>query len=309
MDVKLKILWLQEESRRDLRASVDSLVECCTVIETSPTYVWIDLEDAPAPFDLILCCIEWPTVFNRWLIARLRYVAPAVPIMLVTSTESIELAVWALRSGLQDVLTLPLSVTDVITALSRVAAISIRPAELVAGASARATLPISGSSNPLSSTQAARTTRRDRLMTVKNRFEADPSQELPEHMGAGICHVSTGCFSRSFKQEFGESFIAYKTGYRIERAKELLAVPSMSIADVASLVGFTDPSYFSRAFREVVGSTPSEFRSRFAQLERPASRSSTAEAASETQSPANDARRHVAADHSMGGCQGPGRTG
>ncbi len=308
MDVKLKILWLQEESRRDLRASVDSLVECCTVVETSPTYVWIDLEDAPAPFDLILCCIERPTVFNRWLIARLRYVAPAVPIMLVTSTASIELAVWALRSGLQDMLTLPLATTDVVTALSRVAAISSRPTELVPVASGRATLPTSGSSNPLLSTQAARTTRRDRLVAVKNRFEADPSQDLSEHTGAGICHVSTGCFSRSFKQEFGESFNAYKTGYRIERAKELLAVPSISIADVASLVGFTDPSYFSRAFREAVGSTPSEFRSRCARLERPASRPSTSEAAGAIPSTADAAKRCVVVDHLIGGCQGPRRT-
>lgn len=63
-----------------------------------------------------------------------------------------------------------------------------------------------------------------------------------------------------FKREMGISPSKYIINVRIEAAKRLLLTrPDLLQKDVAQKVGFTDPLYFSRVFRDVVGLSPSKF--------------------------------------------------
>ena len=57
-------------------------------------------------------------------------------------------------------------------------------------------------------------------------------------------------------------FVGKRTrgGYRILQAKDLLRRTSDNIKTVARRVGFTDPAYFSRVFRKVMGTSPSAYR-------------------------------------------------
>ncbi|WP_375425030.1 helix-turn-helix domain-containing protein [uncultured Friedmanniella sp.] len=48
---------------------------------------------------------------------------------------------------------------------------------------------------------------------------------------------------------------------RVARACDLLAATDLSVAAVSHQVGYDDPAYFSRLFRERVGSSPTTFRS------------------------------------------------
>ena len=47
---------------------------------------------------------------------------------------------------------------------------------------------------------------------------------------------------------------------RMEHARELLSVPGAQVKDVAGLVGYSNISHFSDAFRKRFGRTPSEYR-------------------------------------------------
>ena len=47
---------------------------------------------------------------------------------------------------------------------------------------------------------------------------------------------------------------------RIEHAKHLLETPNIQIAEVAYSCGFSDPKYFSRAFKKITGMSPTEFK-------------------------------------------------
>ena len=49
---------------------------------------------------------------------------------------------------------------------------------------------------------------------------------------------------------------------RFERACELLRPPEATVVQVALLLGSSDAANFSRAFRRVVGVSPSEYRQR-----------------------------------------------
>ena len=50
------------------------------------------------------------------------------------------------------------------------------------------------------------------------------------------------------------------TELRINAAKELLTDPFRSSAEVASMVGYEDASYFARAFKKRTGMTPTQYR-------------------------------------------------
>ena len=49
----------------------------------------------------------------------------------------------------------------------------------------------------------------------------------------------------------------------IDAAKERIADPARSIAEVAYELGFKYPAHFTRLFKNVVGCTPNRYRSRF----------------------------------------------
>lgn len=72
--------------------------------------------------------------------------------------------------------------------------------------------------------------------------------------------ISSYYFSKIFKEETGENFIEYLTGLRMEEAKRLLEESDLSIKEVCSEVGYSDPNYFSRNFKKYAGVTPTEAR-------------------------------------------------
>jgi two-component system response regulator YesN len=76
---------------------------------------------------------------------------------------------------------------------------------------------------------------------------------------AGVSH---SYLSFVFKQETGVNFNAALSQYRIEKAKQLLVTTSLKIYQVAEVVGFSNPYYFSKVFREISGCTCKEYRDR-----------------------------------------------
>lgn len=73
-------------------------------------------------------------------------------------------------------------------------------------------------------------------------------------------YLSPSYFGKVFKEETGETFVAFLNRVRIERSKELLRQPHMRLADIAQLAGFEEQSYFCRVFKKVVGVTPTQYR-------------------------------------------------
>ncbi len=74
------------------------------------------------------------------------------------------------------------------------------------------------------------------------------------------CELSVSYFARSFKRSFGVTSHQWLTARRIERAKELLVLTNMPLADVASHSGFGDQAAFTRTFHRAVGATPGQWR-------------------------------------------------
>jgi len=79
---------------------------------------------------------------------------------------------------------------------------------------------------------------------------------------AGTALMSASRFSRRFREEYGETPYSYLLTRRLERAKALLRRGDLSVTDVCFAVGWTSLGSFSSRFTEVVGESPSVYRSR-----------------------------------------------
>lgn len=75
-----------------------------------------------------------------------------------------------------------------------------------------------------------------------------------------MCNVSECYFRRLFKEFSGMSPVEYLTRNKIHKAKTYLQYDNISIAEIASLSGFSDCSYFTKKFHEYTGKTPGEYR-------------------------------------------------
>lgn len=66
-----------------------------------------------------------------------------------------------------------------------------------------------------------------------------------------------------FKKNVGISPLSYLTEYRLDKAKELLLLKSMSITEVAHCIGYSDALYFSRLFKKHLGMAPTDFQEKY----------------------------------------------
>jgi len=101
-----------------------------------------------------------------------------------------------------------------------------------------------------------------RLRRARDRMDRDYAQPLDLAALARTALMSEGHFSRSFRSAFGETPYSYLMTRRIERAKALLRRGDLSVTEVCFEVGCTSLGSFSARFTELVGESPSAYRSR-----------------------------------------------
>jgi AraC-like DNA-binding protein len=99
-----------------------------------------------------------------------------------------------------------------------------------------------------------------RLLRARDAMDRAYAQPLDVPALARIAHVSPAHFIRTFAATFGETPHRYLQRRRVERAMFLLRESERSITDICMSVGFASLGTFSRTFRDVVGSSPSQYR-------------------------------------------------
>ena len=100
----------------------------------------------------------------------------------------------------------------------------------------------------------------DMITAAKNYLDEHYAGNISLESVADSIALSAPYLSRLFSSQIGKTFIDYLTDLRIAKACQLLREGKLSIKEVSSAVGYSDPNYFSRIFKRVIGKTPSEFR-------------------------------------------------
>lgn len=87
-------------------------------------------------------------------------------------------------------------------------------------------------------------------------FEEDLSLEKV----AGKLGLTPTYFSHYFKKHTNETFVQHRMRKRIDKAKQLLAVPHYKIIDIVAEVGYESYPHFTRVFKKATGYSPTEYR-------------------------------------------------
>jgi len=201
--------------------------------------------------------MDYPDRRGLGLLRKTKSAFPSLPVLFVTLQHSESLAVWAFRSRVLDYLVKPVSQREFqrpLQALRRMSDV---------GPTQRGRKPLNFQADIPS--EIPHKTRVDDIALmpavyfVKQKFR----EKIRSEDVASACEMSAFRFSRAFHETFGLTFQDYVLRYRILEACRLLRHPDANVTEVAYSVGFNDASYFSRAFRRFIGTSPSAYNAEF----------------------------------------------
>ena len=91
---------------------------------------------------------------------------------------------------------------------------------------------------------------------IEQNFQNDISIENV----AAVCGINRSYLGRIFRTSTGRSPQEFLISYRMTKAAELLKLTALSVGDIGRAVGYENPLHFSRAFKNVYGVSPREWR-------------------------------------------------
>ncbi|WP_280771674.1 response regulator transcription factor [Salipaludibacillus daqingensis] len=85
-------------------------------------------------------------------------------------------------------------------------------------------------------------------------------QELSLQVISEVVSVTPNYLTQEFRKITGLSCMQYVTQIRMDKAKQLLRNSDKKIFEIADIVGYDNPYYFSNAFKKNVGKNPSSYK-------------------------------------------------
>lgn len=106
----------------------------------------------------------------------------------------------------------------------------------------------------------------DRMQRVCDYINQHLIEDIDRAQLAKLAHLSEGAFSRFFRSRTGKTVPEYINEVRIGRACRMIGEDQQNITDIALDCGYRNLANFNRRFREVVGSTPRDYRAQMRTL-------------------------------------------
>ena len=100
-----------------------------------------------------------------------------------------------------------------------------------------------------------------RMLRARDAMDLRFAEPLDIPALARIAHVSEAHFIRTFRATFGETPHRYLQRRRVERSMFMLRETDRSVTEICLDVGFSSLGTFSRTFHEIVGVSPTAYRS------------------------------------------------
>jgi two-component system response regulator YesN len=98
------------------------------------------------------------------------------------------------------------------------------------------------------------------IEVIKDYIDKNYCTEIRLSMFREKYFFSKEYLSKRFKQKYGVGIYEYALKLRMERAKELLMNDDLQIQEISERLGYSNNNYFSKAFKNYYGLSPTDFR-------------------------------------------------
>lgn len=170
---------------------------------------------------------------------------PVLPVIMITGYGSEFVCLMAFKLGVADYFIKPMNIFDVVAAVRKAVGHSAERSQTVA--------PPSLLGKPELSEDIG--VQRAILLIFRAYWHRLSLEQVARRID-----TSKYALSRRFSRIMGISFRQYLLETRLERAKQLLLDSSVTITDIAQIIGFNDLPHFDKAFRRHEGVSPSQYR-------------------------------------------------
>lgn len=105
---------------------------------------------------------------------------------------------------------------------------------------------------------------KEAMTFIEQNFQNDISVEDI----AAFCNLNRNYFGKIFRKAVGKTPQEFLINYRMAKASELLKMTDMTIGSISVAVGYPSQLHFSRAFKNVYGMPPKEWRNEYKIIEK-----------------------------------------
>lgn len=240
------------EDNEELRAFCrEALREKYNILEAGTGKAGLEIAQERVP-DLVVCDIMMPGIGGLEVCRRLKseLATSHIPVLLLTAKTSVPNIIKGLSVGADDYITKPFHIEVLSLKISN----HIQTRENLRS---RYLQTASGSMEPAADTG----------YTLEDRFLQDLKKIVEDNIGdqdfgvdqlAFRAGLSVSALYRKLRALTGITVNDYIKNVRMKKALEYLESGRYQVNEVATLVGFDDPKYFSREFRRINGKLPSD---------------------------------------------------
>lgn len=98
---------------------------------------------------------------------------------------------------------------------------------------------------------------------IRRYIDAHFKENLTLDQLAAMVHINKYHMVHSFTKAYGISPINYLLSLRLQESRYLLQATDHSMSQIAQIVGFSSPCYFSQVFHKAMGMSPREYRNTY----------------------------------------------
>ncbi len=114
----------------------------------------------------------------------------------------------------------------------------------------------------LISPQIKKTPLQNKISKIAKEIKENPEKKVYNKELAKQCNICEHHFIRSFKKETGYSPAEFRLIQLLQKARHLLLETDLKVFEIAEILGFNDPLYFSRCFKTHFGSSPLKYKNK-----------------------------------------------
>lgn len=173
---------------------------------------------------------------------------PKTQYIVISGYNEFELARAALRHNVIDYLLKPINEDDLNHAIGKAVANIVKNSEGISRKNSSKTEP----EQIISSKYIAK--------DIKQYIDENYSKEITLAMFSDKYHFSREYLTKVFKERYNCGIYEYALNIKMSRAKELLNNMDIPINEIALRLGYNNSNYFSKAFKNFHGYSPSEYR-------------------------------------------------